>query len=302
MTRMRTLKQVHNGKREDAERINSEKMILDIEKANKERAFAGVPCTSEHQDVFSAVHLCGRIRSKDRVEDDRDPRGSPALACVASYGCVSVPRPQYGAQQTHSKRRDPSQAGGNGAGGGRGPEGTSDSGHGIHFRLGQMMVRYPVMVALPRSCPQAVLDQPNYKMPHQPDVPPQDPARTVRAVPGWYIQPPGRQLGKVAPQILFPRGICSCAPLRSLIVNSTPYTSLRFPANHSPALGLGLGLKLRVVRGQHNIPPTSSSMRSPIATERHCSFDLYLAPNSEHRSASLLLTRNALPLQEPNNI
>jgi hypothetical protein len=32
---MRTLKQVRDGKR-DAERINSEKIILDIEKANKE--------------------------------------------------------------------------------------------------------------------------------------------------------------------------------------------------------------------------------------------------------------------------
>jgi hypothetical protein len=36
MIRTRTLKQVCDGKREDAERINSEKITLDIEKANKE--------------------------------------------------------------------------------------------------------------------------------------------------------------------------------------------------------------------------------------------------------------------------
>jgi hypothetical protein len=34
--KMRTLKQVRDGKREDAERINSEKIIPDIEKANNE--------------------------------------------------------------------------------------------------------------------------------------------------------------------------------------------------------------------------------------------------------------------------
>ncbi|KAJ7815905.1 hypothetical protein B0H14DRAFT_3745057 [Mycena olivaceomarginata] len=137
----------------------------------------------------------------------------------------AVPLPQYGTQQTHSKR-DPLQAGGNGAGRGWGLEGTSDNGHGQGKELAAR--GFAPMLEIPRfysrtndsaicisgdggaasSCLQVVLNQSNYKMPHQPDVPPQDPART-------------------------------------------------FPANHSPALRLGLGLKTpsRLWATQHPTNP-----------------------------------------------
>ncbi|KAJ7812990.1 hypothetical protein B0H14DRAFT_3150161 [Mycena olivaceomarginata] len=73
MTRMRTLKQVRDGKKEDAERINSEKIILDIEKANEEGAFAGVLCTSENMRMcfrpcICAVGFVGAERPLPRVQ------------------------------------------------------------------------------------------------------------------------------------------------------------------------------------------------------------------------------------------
>jgi hypothetical protein len=63
-------------------------------------------------------------------------------------------------------------------------------------------------VALPRSCPQAVLDQSNYKMPHQPDVPPQGRPCCARCA---GVVHPGLEVDSVGDQgftqILFPRGV-----------------------------------------------------------------------------------------------